>query len=297
MGRKSFFEVLARMMFREAVRATKSYSRSPRSRGGQTGAQKSKRTTQKRHRTKYFLPIAPIKLASRGMHAYPVNGESFYPENFASIRRLGEDEIYLRSYLMPDPTNPEDANAVAVTVGHNNQALVLGHIPRHAAKIFSEFLDGNAGECGARIYFSPSGQRNSVELDCAFPPRTEDEPDEGKSLFLTSGQADYSMSQVTTVGVRYSKDEIDKISASEAGAKYGIALLREGFVREPEILDAETLRVLGHPYQSISWDFNVFVRSYGGEVKVRYRLDLNEKGRPRLALDASSLPKFRRSRY
>jgi hypothetical protein len=42
--------------------------------------------------------------------------------------------------------------------------------------------------------------RNSVELDCAFPPRESGEPEIVNANLLASDSPDFSMTQVTTVG-------------------------------------------------------------------------------------------------
>lgn len=298
MARKTIFELMANRMMRQAIRETEKAVKARRqSTGRQPVASESASDGVRRHRARYSLPSSTIKLASRGMHAYPVSGESFYPENFAALRQGLEEETFTRAFLIPDHLNPFDSNAVAVAVEGLQQALVVGHIPRHASSVFVSYLKGKSAECGARIYFSPDGERNSVELDCAFPPREAGEPDQPHEYLLESESPDFSMTQVTTVGGEYTKSELKELSLAEGQTRFGIAILREGFRDPTEICDAASHKLLGFPYQSIAWDFNIFTRSYGGEVRVAYKLDLNEKGRPRLALDASVLPRFKKSDY
>ena len=100
------------------------------------------------------------------------------------------------------------------------------------------------------------------------------------------------MTQVST-----SNASISFVKLAPGEVHEGVAIVLAGFSGEPEIIDSETLSFLGSPYQTISWDFNVFARSMGGEFRVRYRLELNERGNFKLSLDSSGLPKFKRSRY
>jgi hypothetical protein len=297
-ARKSFFNKMADKMLRQAINESKrALTSSLRGASSQSKPPKIDAAST-RYRTAYSLPSSTVQLASRGMHAYPVSGESFYPANF-SVLNVGhlQNEMFTRAFLIPDSLNPADSNAVAVAIEGLSQALVVGHIPRHTASAFANYLQGRTGECGARVYFSPDGMRNSVELDCAFPPRESGEPEVADANLLSSDSPDFSMTQVTTVGGDYAKQDLIQLGLEKEQTRYGIAILREGFMHPTEISDSQNLKLLGYPYKTIAWDFNIFTRSYGGEVRVAYKLDLNEKGRPRLALDASRLPEFKKSQY
>lgn len=298
MARKGFFETMANRMLRQAISEAKKAVKSSQQSPARQHSSQPKKTASIRYKTRYALPSDPIQLASRGMHAYPVSGESFYSNNFAFLNlSISPHEIFTRAFLIPDTLNPVDSNAVAVALEGPGEALIVGHIPRHTAPVFASYLKGRAGECGARVYFGPDGIRNSVELDCAFPPRESGEPEVANANLLASDSPDFSMTQVTTVGGDFSQRDLMELSRSEQQTRYGIAVLREGFMHPAEICDAHNLKLLGYPYKTIAWDFNIFTRSYGGEVKVAYKLDLNEKGRPRLTLDASVLPQFKKSHY
>jgi hypothetical protein len=52
-----------------------------------------------------------------------------------------------------------------------------------------------------------------------------------------------------------------------------------------------------NPVRIAVFGIPIFARSMGGSYKVRYKLELNEKGRPKLTLDGSGLPEFRKSKY
>jgi hypothetical protein len=297
-ARKGFFETLVNSMIRQAFSEAKKGIKSSQQGARRQSKAQLGRTANVRFKTRYANPSDPIQLAPRGMHAYPVSGESFYSDNFAFLNRsVSPHEIFTRAFLIPDTLNPVDSNAVAVALEGPSEALIVGHIPRHTAPIFASYLKGRAGECGARVYFGPDGIRNSVELDCAFPPRESGEPEVASENLLVSDSPDFSMTQVTTVGGDFSQRDLLELGREERQTRYGIAVLREGFMHPTEICDAHNLKLLGYPYKTIEWDFNIFTRSYGGEVRVAYKLDLNEKGRPRLSLDASVLPDFKKSQY
>lgn len=290
MARKGFLATLASVLLKEAIKQSKQAGKAKRKRSGRPESFQSKKTAAPRHKTKYSIPVSTVKLASRGMHAYPVSGESFYGDNFKTLKfGVTTEETYTTAYLIHDPRNPADSNAIAVAIDCLPQALVLGHIPRHAAPVFAKYLNGRVGRCGARVYFDPEGQYNSVELDCAFPPREEGQPEVSEIPILSSNSPDYSMTQVTTRGVHFETQDF-----SAENPRFGMATLNEGFSFSPEIRDANFQGLLGFPYETIARDFNLFARSYGGQVQVAYKLDRNEKGRPRLALDASVLPVFKK---
>jgi hypothetical protein len=62
-------------------------------------------------------------------------------------------------------------------------------------------------------------------------------------------------------------------------------------------MDESTKVEIGFPYETISYDFNVFARSWGGSARVRYKIELQKNGKPKVWLDGSELPRFRRSKY
>jgi hypothetical protein len=301
LARRGFLESLLRTLLKASIRQIASSGNRSVSTSSSKRISHSKQSVAKDHyKTRHRVPNQTVQLASRGMHAYPVSGETFYEGNFRILRERfqGREEVFTRAYLIPEPDNPWDKNAVAVVI----LEYVVGHIPRHTAAHFSQFLAGRAGECGARLYFNPFSDHNSVELDCSFPLRLPETPESSNDLVLGSEKPPvYSMSQVTTRGsellATMNLGYADSIKLAKDSPHCGIAYLREGFRNSPEIVDAETLRVIGMPYESISYDFNLFARSYGGEVKVRYMLILKDNGRPQLFLDSSALPEFKKKKY
>jgi hypothetical protein len=296
MARRGFIESLLRIAITESLKNAK---RSSSQRGKtQDFAPRRIQKSEDLYKTRYQIPTDTLKLASRGMHAYPVSGESFYLENFEKLGKIypGQEEVFTRGFLVPEPKNPWDRNAVAVVIA----GLVVGHIPRHTAAEFSKFLSGKVGECGARIYFNSFSGRHSIELDCDFPPRLADDPVVSfDSILGNNNEPVYTMGQITSRG-----SEINLVSWGRPAARvskkspyFGVAILREGFRDAPEVIDASTLQIIGHPYETISYDFNLFARSWGGEVKVRYKLEVKDNGRPKVWLDSSALPKFKTSKY
>jgi hypothetical protein len=296
MPRRGLIGTILRLLVSESIKNVKrsnSQTRITNSYGS-----KNPRSDNKHFKTRYKLPIETITLASRGMHAYPVSGESFYLDNFSRLRNLfpGNDEVYTRGFLVPEPKNPWDKNAVAVVIAE----YVVGHIPRHTAPIFSEFLSGKVGECGARIYFNSYSGHHSIELDCDFPPRRADEPARPfETLLGGQGEPSYTMEQITTRGSGINLYSWGKppVEVTQEKPYFGVAVLREGFRDSPELVDDSSLQLIGFPYETISYDFNLFARSYGGEVKVRYKLEVKENGRPKVLLEASVLPKFKTKKY
>ena len=244
--------------------------------------------------TQYLVTQETIKMGHGGMLSYPVVGESFYADHFNRLyHQFGsKSEVLTAAYLVPEPRNPVDKNAVAIVV----DKWVVGHLARHVSKEFFYFLDGKVGECRARVFFDLYQGRNSIELDLIYPPSSPEVLD-GKTTsrdvpFVGTDEPNYDMTQVTTKFAN-----ITFIDLAPGESHYGVATVHAGFRDSPEIVDSETLNLLGHPYEKISWDFNVFARSKGGEFRVRYMVQLNERGRFRLTLDSSGLPKFKPSRY
>lgn len=292
MARQSFFQSMANMFLREAIRETRKAIKSASPRASQQARRSTPAKPKRDGMTQYLVTGETIPMGHGGMRSYPVSGESFYSDHFQKLYGLfeGQDEVFTDAYIVPEPNNPKDKNAVAVVI----DKYVVGHLPRHSAKAFSDFLNGQIGHCAARVFIDLDYGRNSVELDLAYPPRdTRQNKESGKEVDLVGSEAPtFDMTQVST-----SNAVITFVKLAPGEVHEGIATVRAGFRDEPEIVDTQTLSYLGRPYQTISWDFNVFARSLGGEFRVRYRLELNDRGNFKLSLDSSGLPKFKRSRY
>jgi len=292
LARQSLLQSLANLLLRQAITETRNAFRGTTPEQSR-GHRKSKSSPAKSiGMTQYLVTGETVPMGHGGMRSYPVVGESFYSDHFEKLYELfqGSDEVFTTAYLVPDYYNPVDKNAVAVVV----DKYVVGHIPRHAAKLYSDFLGSAIGECAARVYIDLHSGRNSVELDLDFPPRDTSSTTSAfaQTPFVGSDEPAFEMTQVST-----RNSNIGFVSLEKGEAHEGIAIVRAGFRDEPEIVDSENLTYLGSPYQAISWDFNVFARSYGGEFRVRYLLELNDRGNLKLILDSSGLPKFKRSRY
>ena len=279
------FKSALRAATRDTLKAIAGRNAQPSKRAGTT------KTVPKvpRGLTQYLVTTSTLQLLESS-YTYPVSGESFYPEAFRALWVANglKGEIYVPAYLVPEPYNPVSKDAVAVVL----DKWVVGHIPRGAAKHFAEFLDGRVGECGARVYFDPNKVRNSVELNVSFPLQSSSESYTRDIPFVGSEAPSYDMHQVTTRGHRMTLTNLEQGVTFE-----GIARVDMGYGGDPEIVDYHTGACMGSPYATISWDFNIFARSMGGSYRVRYRLELNEKGRPKLTLDGSGLPEFRKSKY
>jgi hypothetical protein len=290
LARQSFFEAMAKRALRAAIRDTQ---KAIAGRNGQPSKMAStKKTVPKAPRglTQYFVTTPTLQLLESN-YTYPVSGESSYPEAFRAlwVATAGlKEEVYVPAYLVPEPDNPVSGDAVAVVL----DKWVVGHIPRGAAKHFAEFLDGRVGECGARVYFDPNKVRNSIELNVSFPPQSSSESYTRDIPFVGSEAPSYDMHQVTTRGHRMTLTHLKQGVTFE-----GVARVDMSYGFDPEIVDNQTGAFMGSPYPTISWDFNIFARSMGGSYRVRYKLELNEKGRPKLTLDGSGLPEFRKSKY
>lgn len=292
MARQSFFQSMANMFLRQAIRETRKAIKSSSSRASQQRSRSAPAKPKRDGMTQYLVSGETIPMGHGGMRSYPVSGESFYFDHFEKLYALneGQDEFFTDAYLVPEPNNPVDKYAVAVVI----DKYVVGHLPKHSAKSFSDFLDGQIGKCSARVYMDLDYGRNSVELDLDYPPRDTSKSKESKAKrdLVGSEAPTFDMTQVST-----SNASISFVKLAPGEVHEGVAIVLAGFSGEPEIIDSETLSFLGSPYQTISWDFNVFARSMGGEFRVRYRLELNERGNFKLSLDSSGLPKFKRSRY
>ena len=227
----------------------------------------------------------PLKVYP-GSFTYPVSGESFQLGTFQSIANENPDadEVFVDVLLVPFPANQFDSDAVAVTY----ENMMLGYIPRVTAKAFASFLGDDCGSCSARVYLNREDlTRCSVELNVVFPPKAEWEDVTGDVTQLSSDKPSYTFSSVTTKSTK-----LAKLTLAPGETHEGWAYLNEGYTQKPWIQDRETLEEIGKPKASISWAFNVFCRSYGGQVLVRYRLTKEIDGRLILRLDESVLPEF-----
>lgn len=205
-------------------------------------------------------------------YTYPVAGESHQTATYLEISRMfpGQDEVHVEVLLVPFPENPVDKNAVAVTY----ENMMLGYIPRHVAKEFSDYLGRDCGMCKARIFLDrPEYVRCSVELNIEYPLAAVWEERKESVRELGAAKPVFNFHHVTT---EYS--ELRRISLAPGESRNGWAYLNEGYSGNPWIQDCETLEEIGQPELEISWSFNIFCRSYGGQVKVRYKLtrDLND---------------------
>lgn len=221
-------------------------------------------------------------------YTYPVSGESHQTASFLEISRMfpGEDEVHVEVFLVPFPENPVDRFAVAVTY----ENMILGYIPRHLAKEFSTYLGNDCGKCQARIFLDrPEYIRCSVELNIEYPLTAVWEERKQAVRELGASKPIFNFHNVTT---DYTK--LRAISLTPGESRLGWAYLNEGYSANPWIQDCDTLEEIGQPDLDTSWSFNVFCRSYGGQVKVRYKLtrDLNDK--LNLKLDGTGLKGLRR---
>ena len=280
------------MFLRQAIRETRKAIKGSSPRASQQSKRGAPAKPKRIGMTQYLVTGETIPMGHGGMRSYPVSGESFYFDHFQKLHGLfeGRDEVFTEAFIVPEPNNPVDKSAVAVVI----DKFVVGHLPRHSAKAFSDFLSGRIGRCAARVYIDLDCGRNSVELDLAYPPRDTSATKEfGTQVDIIGSETPtFEMTQVST-----SNASISFVKLAPGQAHEGIAIVIAGFRDGAEIMDSETLSFLGSPYQTISWDFNVFARSMGGEFRVRYRLELNQRGNFKLSLDSSGLPKFKRSKY
>lgn len=105
---------------------------------------------------KNILSSDVARIAGNGRYAVEVVGESNYAHNFETIcgpRSRDGVNIDARALLIFEPTNPNDRNAVRVTI----QGLTVGYLSRAVALNFRQSVTA-AGhgrfavfECGARI--------------------------------------------------------------------------------------------------------------------------------------------------
>ena len=301
--RKSILNSLMRVAIREAVKSSKkkqkqrrsstnnnSVTRSDHPRPRSANAQRAKNNVT--HRDYYRQPREIVRLQPRGIKAFPINGESFYADNFSKVRRsLGADEeVFTDVILVHDPTNPKDSNAVAVTVnGH-----VLGHVPAVVSQGVASFLRGRGGVCEARIYFDDFGGYNSVQLDIEYPPLPvgTERPRNQKAPFVGGGNPRFDQGDLST-----HRFELHRLKVPPGGVHYGVALLHEGFREKPLVQDEETLQYIARPYEKISYSFNLFARAHGGVVRVRYQLKMGFDGKHEVLLDSSGLPEFHKKKY
>lgn len=231
-----------------------------------------------------FLPLK----VHENSYTYPVSGESFQPGTYQSIADAnpGDGEVFLEVLLVPCPDNPYDSNAVAVTY----ENMMLGYIPRASARFFSELLGNDCGSCSARIYLnSEDFSRCSTELNVRFPPVAIWDNSTEVVHRLESSTPDYSFAEVTTKSTK-----LKKLVIAPGETFEGWAYLNDGYTQKPNIQDKATLEEIGKPKAAISWQFNVFCRSFGGQVLVRYKLTRTPEGKLKLFLDAGVLPDFGR---
>ena len=87
-------------------------------------------------------------------YRFDIVGESFYKDHVEALVRAGWkwvqhdngwDKIGVQCWLVPDPTNPHDANAVGVWAGHSkgfspDQAIQIGFAPKDTARWMSPRL-------------------------------------------------------------------------------------------------------------------------------------------------------------
>lgn len=216
-------------------------------------------------------------------YTYPVAGESHQTATYLEISRMfpAQDEVHVEVLLVPFPENPVDKNAVAVTY----ENMMLGYIPRHVAKEFSDYLGSDCGMCRARIFLDrPEYVRCSVELNIEYPLAAVWEERTESVRELGAAKPVFNFHHVTT---DYS--ELREISLAPGESRTGWAYLNEGYSGNPWIQDCETLEEIGQPDLEISWSFKIFCRSFGGQVKVRYKLSSDLNGEMTLRLDGTAL--------
>ena len=286
--RNSFLNSLLRIVISEVFNT----SRSGKPRRSHNSGVSKKSDKGPRHRTFYYPPKETIALEPRGLAAFPVNGESFYPENFAEVQRLlfAEQEIFANAVLISDQTNPADSNAVAVTV----QGYVLGHIPAIVSGEVSDFLGDRGGLCKARIYFDLEGGFSSVELDMHFPPLAlgSEISKDSKPPVLGAEIPIYDQGDLTT-----HRFKLNRLKVEPGTSHFGIAYLHDGFRDSPSVQDEETAEYIARPLEKISYSFNLFARAYGGSVRVRYELVMGQDGKYEVWLDSTGLPEFHKKKY
>ncbi len=116
-----------------------------------------------------ILPNENSQLRAKGMTKQYGNWKECY---FRLGRPFGE-MVRTEVFLAPEPTNPEDRNAVMVTY----QDLKLGYVPREYAPAFREVIleAGGLARAKAELWFDyRNGQkRNSIRLLVAFPLSVE----------------------------------------------------------------------------------------------------------------------------
>lgn len=119
-----------------------------------------------------------------GGEVVEVVGESFYQEAFEEIvgpRRHQSANAEVMAFLIPEPDNPHDPEAVAVFVQlpHQGDIRKVGHLSRHSAQRYRSVLrrvvdQNQVPACNARItggwYRGKSDQGSfGIGLDLARP--------------------------------------------------------------------------------------------------------------------------------
>ncbi len=288
MARRTFQRVLVKAIFDVAKASAKS-KRSLSRPQNHTGSETEYSSPDYREDINYLEPpdeYLPLKV-HQNSYTYPVSGESFQPGTYQTIADAnpGVGEVFVEVLLVPCPDNPYDSNAVAVTY----ENMMLGYVPRATAKYFSELLGDDCGSCSARIYLNEEDfSRCSTELNVRFPPVASWENETEVVPRLESERPDYSFTNLTTKSTK-----LKKLVIAPGETHEGWAYLNDGYTQKPNIQDEATLEEIGKPNAAISWQFNVFCRSFGGQVLVKYKLTQTPEGKLNLFLDASVLPDFR----
>lgn len=117
----------------------------------------------------------PAEFARGRGWTIPVVGESHYQSEIGGQYRANggtEHDLKVTAVLMPEPSNPHDANAVAVLVG----GQTVGYLPRDLAAEYGSSVGPVTGWCSAKIiggFVFEDGTRASygVKLNLSWPPR------------------------------------------------------------------------------------------------------------------------------
>lgn len=156
-------------------------------------------------------------------------GESFYTENFDSVRQtLGDDpksQHQVKLKLVLDPGNPFSQSGKAVKVCHGD--MTLGFVPERIAPSIYPLVERQPGQSfvEATLWFDlRQGQRsrNSVRVKAQRPPASEvDKRQQGSTSRIVGGK---SQLQLDTEAWERSHPRAQPMSPSYVGGPTGTAV-------------------------------------------------------------------------
>lgn len=105
---------------------------------------------------------------------FDVVGESFYQPNLEAIcggRKFDSARHQCRAYLIPEPDNPADPNAIKIVINR----LIVGHLARDHAIEYHQHIGARISTCEAKIVGGWDDGETvghfGVKLKIKWPPR------------------------------------------------------------------------------------------------------------------------------